>query len=214
MADIVAAKLRDMILLGDLEPGRRTTQDELAKMLNVSTMPVREALLKLSAQGLIEAAKHRSFRVVVTTKKDIEDTYWQHAALAGEITRRAALNTSEVLVKTLRETEEAYESAVATDEFAAMTSANWQFHRSINIAADSPRLQFMLKVTLGFIPDGLYSEIPDWGPRSIGAHRLIISAISAGYADTAAGAASEHVLEAGERLVSRLSERGFWKNAC
>ncbi len=212
LADIVTSTLRDMILVGELEPGRRTTQDELARMLDVSTMPVREALLRLSAQGLIEASPNRSFRVARTTRKDVEDTYWQHAALAGELTRRASANRSSGMLSALQDAESSYEKAVATGHFEDMTAANTEFHRIINRGADSPRLQFMLKVTLGFIPDGLYSEIPEWGTRSVHAHQMILSAMTAGYGDAAAQAASEHVREAGELLVALLEDRGLFDN--
>jgi DNA-binding GntR family transcriptional regulator len=213
MADIVAETLRNMILVGDLEPGRRTTQDELAKLLSVSTMPVREALLKLSAQGLIEASPNRSFRVRRTTREDIKDTYWQHATLAGELTRRACVNRTDALLAELRNFEIVYKQAVERHDAQGMEAANWQFHRAINLAADSPRLLFMLKVTLGFIPDGMYPQVPAWGQLSVNAHLMIISAMSAGYADAAAQAAAAHVREAGELLVELLENRGFWKNA-
>ncbi|MCD4536481.1 GntR family transcriptional regulator [Nocardioides sp. cx-169] len=212
LADTVASTLRDLILVGELEPGRRMTQDELAKMLDVSTMPVREALLKLSSQGLIEASPNRSFRVIRTTRKDVEDTYWQHAALAGELTRRACENRSGPFLKTLAELETAYETAVESGHPADITSANTEFHRVINKAAASPRLVFMLNVTLGFIPGALYSEIPEWGALSVNAHRMILSAMTAGYAKAADQAASEHVHEAGRLLIAVLEERGLFNN--
>jgi len=74
MSDEVADVLQQMIIDNRLAAGQKITQDELAKMLNVSTMPVREALLKLAAIGLVDAAPNRSFRVVNSTKEDARDS--------------------------------------------------------------------------------------------------------------------------------------------
>ncbi|TMK43705.1 MAG: GntR family transcriptional regulator, partial [Actinobacteria bacterium] len=60
MPDAVVSALRRMILVGELAPGSRATQDELAQRLGVSTMPVRKALLQLAAEGLIEVSPRRS----------------------------------------------------------------------------------------------------------------------------------------------------------
>ena len=210
MSDEVAETLRRMILVGDLAPGQRATQDELAEMLQVSTTPVREALLKLSAAGLIEASPNRYFRVVHTTQDDVRDTYWIHATLAAELTRRACERRTDKLTQTLVDLEERYTQGVAAGDAAEMNEANWLFHRAINVAAEAPRLVFMLKSTLRFIPDDLYAEIESWGTTSIEAHQEIIAAFTTGDADAAGVAASRHVLEAGELLVEQLANRGFW----
>src|SRR3981189_2012694 len=85
-SDEVADVLQQMILANRLSSGQKITKDELAKMLGVSTMPVREALLKLAAIGLVDAAPNRSFRVTNSTKEDTRDSYWMHSVLAGELT--------------------------------------------------------------------------------------------------------------------------------
>ena len=51
--DAVADRIREMVLNGQLKPGDRLRQDELANSLGVSTMPIREALRKLQAEGLV-----------------------------------------------------------------------------------------------------------------------------------------------------------------
>src|SRR5438132_14097382 len=83
MADEVATELRRMVLAGELEAGERLTQDRLAKTLGVSTMPVREALLRLAAEGLIIAAPNRSFTVASNTADDMRDIFWVYSVLAG-----------------------------------------------------------------------------------------------------------------------------------
>jgi len=210
MADIVAEALRKMILGGEFAPGQRMTQEELAEMLHVSTTPVREALLKLSAGGLVEASANRYFRVVQTNADDVRDMYWMHAVLCAELTRRACENRTDELVTSLKIFERRFREAVKSGDVAELNDSNWQFHREINVAAQSPRLLFMLKTTLRFIPDDLYPEISEWGPSSVTAHYAIVAAIEACDANAAADAASEHVRNGGELLIERLTKQGLW----
>jgi DNA-binding GntR family transcriptional regulator len=199
-----------MVLHGELKSGQRITQDDLAAMLGVSTMPVREALLKLTAVGLIEATPTRSFRVARTSVDDIRDAYWAQSSLAGELTRRACVREGAELAERLRALESVYVAALDASDGRSLEAANWAFHRAINRAADAPKLLFILKTTLRFIPGDLYAEISGWGQRSERSHLDIIDAIARGECDAAADAARDHVLEAGEQLIAHFSTRGYW----
>ncbi|HEY7174354.1 MAG TPA: GntR family transcriptional regulator, partial [Micromonosporaceae bacterium] len=68
MSDQVTESLRSMILVGDLRSGDQVTQEKLAEDLGVSTMPVREALLRLSHEGFVQGGRGRSFRIAPTTR--------------------------------------------------------------------------------------------------------------------------------------------------
>ena len=210
MADEVADVLRRMILSGELGPGERVTQEDLAAMLGVSTMPVREALLKLTASGLVEASPNRSFRVVRTTTDDVRDSYWMHAMLAGELTRRACEREGKGLAPELRTLEQRYVTAAKDGNLEQLEEANWLLHRSINQAAKSPKLLFMLKATLKFIPDGWYPQISGWVSMSEAAHDDIISAFENNDPNAAAKAAADHVFEAGQMLIAHFSKTGHW----
>ena len=74
-----------MILTGEFEADQTVTQDELAELLGVSTMPVREAVLRLSHEGLMTVHPGRSVQVTAPTRDDIADIYWLHGILAGEL---------------------------------------------------------------------------------------------------------------------------------
>src|ERR1700720_4348765 len=111
MTDQVSEKLRSMILSRELAPGLRVTQADLAEMLGVSTMPIREALLRLGAEGLITASASRSFEVATTTEQGIRDVYWIHGVLAGELAARAWDNKSDALISTLQQEHESYVAA-------------------------------------------------------------------------------------------------------
>ena len=212
MADAVAASLRRMILTGELAPGQRVTQDELAKMLGVSTMPVREALLRLVAEGLIAAAANRSFSVVSTTLDDIRDIFWTHSVLAGELTRRACQRSTDELIDALRAAREDYLEALAAKNLDRMQEANWRFHKAINAAANAPKLVLVLRTTLRFFPD-YRDDVPGWPEVAGRWHRHVLDAFLRRRPHEAREAAESHVREAGEILVAHAKRLGLWSDA-
>lgn len=210
LADQTADELRRMILLGELRAGHPVTQDGLANTLGVSTMPVREALLRLVGEGLVEAAPNRSFTVVSSRISDIRDIYWMHARLAGELARRACRNADGPTNLRLEEASREYERALAVNSPAGLERANLHFHREINRSADAPRLLFLLRMTLRFIPEGFYSTVQGWAEVSHDGHSEILEAMLERDEDRAERAAAKHVLDAGELLIERFSANGYW----
>jgi DNA-binding GntR family transcriptional regulator len=210
LADQVADELRRMILVGELLPGTRLTHEYVAKLVGVSTMPVREALLKLVAEGLVETEPNRSFAVGVIRVQDIRDIYAMHAQFAGELTSRACANADAALIDALETSEAQYEAALQHDSAVAMEAANWAFHRAINLAADSPKVAWFLRMTTRFIPKGFYSSFEEWGPISRDGHCRIVESIVAGDPEAARVAAAEHVHEAGELVIAHFSTNGYW----
>lgn len=210
LTDEITDALRQMILTGELAPGAKVTQDELARRLEVSTMPIREALLRLSAEGFVDADPNRAFRVAVTRREDIRDMYWMHANLAGELTARACANADDDLRAQLRELHDACAGAIGDGDAEGAEAANWRFHKAINVAADAPKLLHLLTGTLRMIPDGFYPLVRAWGEVSISGHARIVDAIERGDEQAARAAAEDHVRAAGELLIDNFSSTGFW----
>lgn len=210
LADQAAATLRRMILLGELPPGEPVTQEKLARLLEVSTMPVREALLRLAAEGLVEPDPNRSFRVARRTSSDVRDAFWLQGALAGELTARACERMGQDLRLELQRQQDAFVAAVAVGSPPAMEAANWRFHRVINVAADARRLLVALKATLRFIPDGYFGVVNSWSENSARGHSELIETFVRHDAEAARKVAEAHIRDAGERLVAYFSARGYW----
>ena len=210
MSDEVADVLQRMIIENELTPGQKLTQDELAKMLGVSTMPVREALLKLSALGLIEASPNKSFRVIDSTKEDARDSYWVHSQLVAELTRRACDLAGPKLVPELERCLKRYSDAAAAGDVPVVEEAYNAFYRAINLAAQSPRLVFMLRTNLQFLPVHWFPRIEGWIPISQEAHEQVIEAFKHKRPAAAAKVASKHILEAGQLLIEYFESAGRW----
>ena len=77
-----------MVIRGELVPEQRVTQEGLARMLGVSTMPVREALLRLAAEGMVKTSANRSFSILGTTENDARSVFWVYGMLEGELAAR------------------------------------------------------------------------------------------------------------------------------
>src|SRR6478735_10081456 len=85
LSDEVAGHLRAAIMSGSLRPGTFVRLDETAAQLGVSITPVREALLKLSGEGMVQLEPHRGHVVLPLTRQDIEDIFWLQATMAREL---------------------------------------------------------------------------------------------------------------------------------
>src|SRR5437867_1687707 len=95
-ASVAATELiREAIVDGRLEPGQRLKEEELARELGISRTPIREALLMLQAEGLVDAVPNRGAMVRVHTPEDLDDLYQLRALLEGYAARRAALRISD-----------------------------------------------------------------------------------------------------------------------
>ncbi|MFF5701929.1 GntR family transcriptional regulator [Streptomyces sp. NPDC012794] len=112
----IADALGDEVLAGRLPPGTEFTVKQIAEQYEVSATPVREALVDLSAQGLLESVQHRGFRVRVYTVDDFRGMIEARTLVLDGIFRRlvergAPLGTGEPLVSVRRRAEEARRAA-------------------------------------------------------------------------------------------------------
>lgn len=209
----VADALRDAIVRGELSPGESVTQDSVAKRFSVSTMPAREALLALSKEGMIDARPNRGFRVVRMAKGDVEDIYWAQGVVAGRLTRRACDRSTAALVSELDDNYRSMELALEAGDSEEVEYLSRQFHRSVNLIADSPKLVALLKMTAGQIPRHFYTRIllvQDWGNIALQQHAEMITAFRRKRPKAAESIAIEHVATAGRMMIDYLGSQGYW----
>ncbi len=137
-ADVVARRLGQAILSGEIAPGTRLREETLAKQFLVSRTPVREALIALSASGLVEVEPNRGSTVLRLTADDVAEVYHLRALLESESAALAASRgtpeVAELLAKTCDRMAELH-GAPASEQLAADTF----FHYSIAEASGSPR---------------------------------------------------------------------------
>ncbi|HYJ70033.1 MAG TPA: GntR family transcriptional regulator [Nocardioidaceae bacterium] len=135
--ELVRDTLRRAILTGQIPGGQRLVQADLAKQLEVSTTPVREALRDLSAEGLIDLDAHRGAIVRSLSKEEVEEIYWLRQLLEPELMGRAVANITD---EQIAQAEAIQKKADKEKDPAAWVELNKAFHRVFNVASNSPRL--------------------------------------------------------------------------
>src|SRR6266851_228641 len=138
-ADAVYEALRRSILDGDLAPGQRLRSDALANDLAVSRTPVREALRKLEAEGLVQAS--RSGLVVrQLTEEDLTEIFYVREALEGMAARLAAENATRAEIDELHALFEDMEAVAARGNIALVRKLTGEFHLLVCRASHNKRL--------------------------------------------------------------------------
>src|ERR1700759_3243287 len=135
----VREQLQHAILEGVLKPGERLRAEHLAQRYGTSRTPVREALLQLEAQGLVEVEPNRGAVVKAFDAADLLDLYEVRALLEPAAAARAAPRIS---AEQLAELHALCDDQAPVDEQIA---ANERFHRIIADAAGSPRLSTAMR---------------------------------------------------------------------
>jgi DNA-binding GntR family transcriptional regulator len=136
-ASAVEQELRRMILSGELPPGERLRQVELAERFAVSTTPVREALGALSRQGLVRHDPQRGAVVFMPTVDDVHENYELRIVLEPMATELAAKAIDD---RELDQLDEIVERMRENTESPDYQQLNREFHRLIYEAARRPRL--------------------------------------------------------------------------
>jgi DNA-binding GntR family transcriptional regulator len=136
----VADRVRDMIEQGELVAGKRIPERELCEAFGVSRTPLREALMVLASEGLVELQPQRGARVKQLTYKMVKDTYDLMAALEGLAGELACQHISDDEIERLEALHEAMMAHYRNRELAEYFQANQQIHEIILEASHNEAL--------------------------------------------------------------------------
>jgi DNA-binding GntR family transcriptional regulator len=210
LSDEVAGHLRAAIMSGILRPGTFIRLDETAAELGVSVTPVREALLKLRGEGMVQLEPHRGHVVLPLTRQDIEDIFWLQATIARELATTATDRISDVEIDELDRITNAMAGAVGSGDAEAIAAIEFSFHRVFNQASRRIKLAWFLLNAARYMPAQIYAADPQWGAAAVDNHRQVIAALRR--RDTAA--VVEHTVwqftDAARRLTTTLDRNGIF----
>jgi DNA-binding GntR family transcriptional regulator len=208
LSEDVARYVRRRIFTGAYRAGEYVRLEQLAAELGISVTPVREALFQLRSEGLLDQQPRRGFVVLPVTRRDIADVSNVQAYIGGELAARAAEHITDDQLRELATIQDQLERAyVAADEDGAVR-LNHEFHRAINVAADSPKLAQLMSQITRYAPESVFPIVSGWPERSTRHHRLVVDALQKRDATQARAAMSEHLAEGAAPLIEHLVDRG------
>jgi DNA-binding GntR family transcriptional regulator len=223
-ADDIALALEHAIVSGDIAPGTVLRQEQLSEQYAVSRTPVREALRRLAALGLVSFVPNRGVRVRTPSLDELREAFLVRAALESLATEAAAARFGRAEIEELEAAEERF--AELTDRLRRTppeedgryaivgdwVRANHAFHDVIYRVAALPLVERVAK-SMRFSGSAVWnprdaSELDELYRANESQHRSIIAALRAGSASGARELAREHVLASGallERIVGQTS---------
>ena len=208
LAADVARYVRKRIFDGTYAAGQYIRLDQLAVELGVSVTPVREALFVLSAEGLLSQQPRRGFVVVAVTGRDLTDVANVQAHIGGELAARAAVNITDEQLGELEKIQTELEEAYASDDVDSAVRLNHEFHKAINVAADSPKLAQLMSQITRYATESVFPTIAGWPDQSTEHHRKLLAALESHDENLARTAMSEHLAAGAAPLIDHLTQRG------
>lgn len=194
-AEWVGQRLRAAILSNELKPGERIRPADLALRWNVSPTPLREALLRLAADGLVETTPHRGTRVAKVSAEALMQLYEMRLLLEPLALRKALEHRDEIDQRRVREAYDVLVSVHGIGDPMRGEEAHRDFHRSLFEACESPwLLSFTDTMSQHSTRYRLLSLDPRGGWEAVHhEHAALFAAFLAGETDTAVELLTGHI---------------------
>lgn len=210
LAKLVREDLLEHILKGQIQPGDRINEPDVAKRLQVSRVPVREALRELESSGLVVSRKHAGVFVRAIETQEVRDLYEIRSLLDGFAgAKAAALPTParQVLTQALNASIAAMRQAQVENNLSAYYSENLNFHWQIVVVAHNEQLsrtyqEVVQKLHLARLQS--LAQVSGMA-TSIAEHDKISQAIDQGDVRSAQSLLADHVTQAHQRLSRSLT---------
>ncbi len=193
LAKVVGEKIRGRILDGRLKPGERLVEDRLSLELGVSRVPVREALLGLSREGLVRIEPRRGATVTDATPETVAELVEVRTLLEGLNARLAARRHDPAIVAELRDTLRRGNAAAKNGTAEELSRLNAEFHERLAVASRNIVLSEIMRglrerTSLVFMLNGRARAREDWQE-----HAGVLAAVIDGDEELAALLAARHV---------------------
>ena len=195
LVDEVVSVLRERLYSGYYSPGARMYQDQLARELQVSRTPLREALRMLEQEGLVRVEPNKGVRVISGDVPTLLAAYEVRRVIDGLAARLAAQQATDETVGRLKEIIEVQEQSLSPWDAAAYTAANVDFHRTVMKMSKNEfvvgQMPILLMTARVFAP----VEVVEPGRAAVAVpqHREICEAILARAAEVAEEVAMAHI---------------------
>jgi DNA-binding GntR family transcriptional regulator len=202
-SDRAVDQLRERILGGEYAPGERLGEVELAEKLGVSRNPVREALRRLSAEGLVDITTNKGARVIEYPRPDLEHIFQIRAHVEGLAARTAATTASETDIDRLDHIATVLKEQSEAGRLDEVYRLNAEYHSNLNGLAGSP----VVTATVGQLIHAsvllrtLHAFDEAARRRSVNHHLEIVAALRARDGEWAEAVMHAHLLSARASLL-------------
>ncbi|WP_097911804.1 GntR family transcriptional regulator [Streptomyces sp. b84] len=211
LSDSVYERIKAMVMDHEIAPGARVGIEALARGLDVSPTPVREALARLEADGLVVKRSLSGYRATeLLTQQGVEELFEMRLLLEPRSAALAALNADEAQLDSLEAIQEAMQSHPGPDgpyaayrDFAALDQ---RFHETVAHAARRPLLTDAVERLHAHLHIFRLSSLPHADDPTAAEHDRVVRAILRRSPERAAEAMTVHLRRSLERQLARLTQ--------
>lgn len=194
--ELVYEAIKDSILKGEYKPKETVNQSEVARQLGVSIIPVRSAISRLIAEGLLSQESYHSAQVSALSKQELEEVLFISLNLETLATREAVPHIGPAEVEKLKRLLDEMDAALEKNELLEYGYLNRAFHRTIYENCPYPRLRQMI-TDLWNVADihryrAMFDLVPELAGHSQDEHRRLVGLIEAGQVDEAVRLMEDH----------------------
>jgi len=202
----IADALRADILCGRLQGGQPLRQDEIAVRFGVSKIPVREALVQLKAEGLVDLHPNRGAFVSELSAAEADEIYVMRIVLEKEILARAIPHLT---VSHFKQAGGLLAAIDREENIARWGELNWEFHATLYAPAGLPRVMETLRTLHTNIARYLvlYLAGMDYQKKSQREHHALLKTCRDGEIEKAQNILEEHLRSASTQLVKYLNKQ-------
>ena len=209
LRDVVFNTLRRAILRGELKPGERLMEIQLANKLGVSRTPIREAIRKLELEGLVLMIPRKGAEVAEITEKNLRDVLEVRCALEELAVQLACERIDKRGIKELHTAADRFRDVLGSDDITQIAQADEAFHDVIFTATDNERLiQLLNNLREQMYRYRIeYLKKKECYPQLLGEHEAIISAIERHDKEKATRITGQHINNRVDTVLGTLKHK-------
>ena len=209
LRDVIFETLRKAIISGDIKPGERLMEVSLANQMGVSRTPVREAIRRLEAEGLVTMTPRKGTHVAELSVKDIMDVLEVRTVLDKLATDLAAKRMQPSQLKALENVHKQYIACVEKNNIEGAIKKDIEFHDLIYAASGNPRLV----AVAGSLREHVYrfrviymSGGDPIAENVLNEHEEILAALKEANNNLASDLAEKHIRNQMETIIKTVTE--------
>jgi DNA-binding GntR family transcriptional regulator len=206
MAEVVYKSLKNAIVNGDLKPGQRLVEQKLSDKMQVSRVPVREAIKRLEQYGFVARLPVRGIIVRKVSEEDVNEAFGIRAALESYAAYQACEHVDDEMIAALENSIESSFRALKKGDLEKVMELNIQFHEMIYRAAKSEMLYKLIQTFIDYIAryrKPLLSSETN-AIASLEGHKAMVEAMRRGDKENVERIVKSHILQGRNFILQEM----------